>query len=423
MKKNYYKLIISVIVFASIFSLVGCSQSDSIEETNARNEKENIKLGLILPRSGELALLGEQAYKGAEIARQIVNENGGINGRDIEFASADAPGPTEASTEANRLIDQQGVNVIIGSLSSGNGLAISSVTERNKVMLWETTAISDDLVKEGNNYVFRTCDSGSLRGNYGIEYIAESLSKELGIDVGDLRVALINEDSSYGESLVDGALSSAEEFGVNIVIHERYSQDITDMSSMVLRVKEKEPDVIFAVSYIHDAVLLWDTLEQYDAIPKAMLGGGAGFTDLNFPNVLGEGSTGVLFIDMPTNLGLDSFQEDEVRELAEEFRRRYKKLDPGSELPPLAAESSFMGTYVLLNDVLPKAKSLSVDDIAEASRQLDIKETIMGWSVDFAESGQNTGANPVIMQWKSGNSEIMWPDRLSNGVVEFLPLN
>jgi branched-chain amino acid transport system substrate-binding protein len=411
-------LTIALALILVMGSLAGCGGSGETPE----GTEDAIKVGIILPTSGSLAMLGSQAFEGADIARQMINERGGVNGRMVEFAKADAPGSTEASTEANRLIDQQGVNVIIGSLSSGNGLAISSVTERSQVVLWETSAIADAITTDENNYVFRTCESGSLRGYYGMQFAAEEITLELGIAPSDLKIALINEDSSYGESIVEGALRGAEDFGLNVVAHERYNKDITDFSATVVRVKEKQPDIIFAVSYVNDAVLLYDTLKQLNAVPKALIGGGSGYTDLNFNDVFGEEANGVFVVDMPTNVPSTAFANDVTKEIQKEFRERYLEKNTDMESVPLTAEILFAGTWVLLNDVLPNAASMETDDIVAAAQALNVEETTMGWGVEFGDNGQNMIAIPAISQWQDGATRSIWPEKYKVSDIQYLPL-
>ena len=428
--KSIVSILLAVVLTVSLFA--GCTPGGqgndpaqggpAQQSTDSDAVAQTISIGTIFPRSGPVALLGEQAQMGAEVARQIFNERGGLDGAIVEFVTADAPDPAAASTEANRLINQHDVSVIIGSLTSGNANAIRGVTERNNVLLWETSGIAD-AVTEDSTHVFRTCDRGGLRGYHGMRFIAQELSQILDIPVSEMRVALINEDSSFGESLVTGAEIGAAQYGVNVVIHERYSQDLTDHSAMVLRVRETNPHVIFAISHLHDAVLFYDTLMQLNAVPLAILGGGAGFTDPNFNEVFGEQANGVFAIDMPTNVDPDLFANQETVDLYHEFVRRYLEMDTNSDYPPLSAAVVFMGTWVLLNYVLPEAASMDVDDIIAAARGLRIDETTMGWYVEFDEEGQNIGANSVVGQWQDGRTVTVWPDSFALGEIMHVPLS
>lgn len=97
----------------------------------------------------------------------MINEKGGVHGRQVQLIEADAPDPTIATTEAGRLVDQQGVEIVFGSLASGNALAIAGVTEKTGVSLIESGGVADALTDSGFKNVFRILDKGSLRGASG----------------------------------------------------------------------------------------------------------------------------------------------------------------------------------------------------------------------------------------------------------------
>ena len=76
------------------------------------------KLGVLEPLTGPLAAEGKRHLEGFEIVRDMINERGGVMGRKLVFAVADAPDPTAAASEANRLITREGVKIIVGTFSS-----------------------------------------------------------------------------------------------------------------------------------------------------------------------------------------------------------------------------------------------------------------------------------------------------------------
>jgi branched-chain amino acid transport system substrate-binding protein len=382
-------------------------------------EAQEIKIGTIFPRSGAIAMLGEQAYRGADLARQMVNEKGGVKGAKVVFISADAPDPQAAVTEAERLISKEKVPVIIGSLTSGNALAIAPVAERNGVILWETSGISDDITKKGYKYVFRTCDRGGIRGQAGVTLSVDTLAPLLNLK--DVRLAMVYEDSSYGTSQYDGALDEMKKRNLKFVMAAPYSKTATDLSSLILKLKEAKPDIIFTVGYINDAQLFCNQLREHKAVPKALVGGGAGYTDPQFEVGQGKFANGVFGLDMPSNLPLEVMNSDTTRPLAKEFRDRYKKAY--NEDVSLAAEVVFVGTYALLNDVLPNSSTLKADDIRKAALSTHVKDTIIGWEVKFDEkTGQNIGANPIAYQWQDGKKFMVWPEKVAVSKIGYLPL-
>ena len=104
-----------------------------------------IKIGMIFPLSGPLAQGGKVNVQGIQIAVDQVNASGGVLGRQVELVSTDAPDAATAVDNANRLITQDQVNIIIGSVSSDIALAAAPVANRNKVIYWEVQAVSNKL--------------------------------------------------------------------------------------------------------------------------------------------------------------------------------------------------------------------------------------------------------------------------------------
>lgn len=399
-------------------SLTGCGGGGG-EETG---DAEPFKVGAIYPLSGANALLGSQCLAAVKIAVDFVNEKGGVQGRPVELVQADAPDPTAATTEAGRLVDQQGVQVIFGSLASGNALAIAGVTEKSGVTLVESGGIADALTDSGFKNVFRILDKGGLRGAAGAAYTAEYIAPMLGIEAKDLKVAIIHEESSYGASVAAGAEAKIEEMGMDLVAKESYNSTITDMSALVLKLKEAQPDVLFSVNYINDAILLVDTLKQYKAMPKVMMGCGAGTTDPNFAATIGADSDGIFCTDMPTNLPLDVFTDEEMKEVVSKFRERFKAEFPDMNNVSVAAEAAFAGSYTFMNNILPNAKTLDAEGIREAALTTKLDMTTLGFGWDLGDDGQNYAASANINQWQGGKVVTVYPEKLKNGEVINVPL-
>ena len=83
----------------------------------ARGQSGEYKIGVLEPLTGPLAGEGKRHLEGLEIVRDLINERGGVMGKKLAFAVADAPDPTAAASEVNRLITREGVKIIIGTFS------------------------------------------------------------------------------------------------------------------------------------------------------------------------------------------------------------------------------------------------------------------------------------------------------------------
>jgi len=415
MKKILSVLLILVLVLGTI---TGCAGGG-----DKATETETFKVGAIYPLSGPNALLGNQCLDAVKIAVDMVNEKGGIQGRQVELISGDAPDPTAASTEAGRLVDQKGVKVVFGSLASGNALAIAGVTDKSGVVLVESGGIADALTDSNFKYVYRILDKGGLRGGVGAQYVGDSISKDLGIAAKDMKVFIIHEESAYGESVANGAEAKIKEMGMQMVGRENYNTTITDMSALVLKIKDAKPDVLLSVSYVNDAILLVDTLKQLKAMPKVFMGCGAGTTDPNFAMTIGTDSDGMFCTDMPTNLPLDVFTDEEMKATVEAFREAFLAKNTNLKNASIAAEAAFAGAYTFMNNILPEAKDLNdPETIRTAALETKLDMTTLGFGWDLGDDGQNYAAGANINQWQGGKVVTISPDTLKNGDAINIPL-
>lgn len=385
---------------------------------------EIFKVGAIYPLSGGNALLGNQCLDAVKIAIDYVNAAGGVHGMEVELVTADAPDPTAATTEAGRLIDREGVQIIFGSLASGNAMAIAGEAEKSGVTLVESGGILDALTDQGYRNVFRILDKGSLRASVGVEYVGSVLADMMGIPVTELKVAIIHEESGYGTSVADGAEIQAEQLGMNVVVREHYNTQITDMDPLVLRIKNAAPDVLISVNYVDDAILLADSLKRLEAMPKVFMGCGAGTTNPQFANMIGDYSDGMFCTDMPTNLPIDVYSQDpELKQIIESFRAEFVSMHPEvGDYPTIAAEAAFTGAYTFLNNVLPNAKTLDPEGIREAALTTKLSITGLGFGWDIGEDGQNYAASANINQWQGGKVVTIAPEKFANGEVINVPL-
>lgn len=416
MKKFLAVLLILVLVLGTITGCGGGAEEPS-------GEAEPFKVGAIYPLSGANALLGNQCLDAVQIAVDFVNEKGGVQGRPVELVSADAPDPTAAATEAGRLVDQVGVKVVFGSLASGNALAIAGVTDKSGVVLVESGGIADALTDSNFKYVYRILDKGGLRGAVGAEYVGTSIVDTLGIAPADAKVFIIHEESSYGESVANGAEAKVKELGMQLVGRAHYNTTITDMSALVLQIKQAQPDVLLTVNYVNDAILLVDTLKQLQAMPKVFMGLGAGTTDPNFAMTVGADSDGFFCTDMPTNLPLDVFEDEEMRATVEAFREAFLAKNTNLKNASIAAEAAFAGAYTFLNNILPNAADLDdPETIRTAALETKLDMTTLGFGWDLGEDGQNYAAGANINQWQGGSVVTVAPASLKNGDAINVPL-
>ena len=135
-----------------VAAALGCLAAVAIAPAQAAD----LKLGALYPFSGGLALLGDESFRGVQLAVDERNAAGGINGDKIMLVKADAVDANQAVGEARRLTSVENVAAIFGSYASGISQAATQVTELAGVPYFELGAIADTITGRGFKYVFRS---------------------------------------------------------------------------------------------------------------------------------------------------------------------------------------------------------------------------------------------------------------------------
>ena len=392
--------------------------------------QDAIKIGVLQPMTGVATKNGTENFTAMSIARDMINERGGVNGHKIELLLADIPTPTAAVSETERLITKDGVRITLGSGVSQLAIPVSQAAEKHGVVHWETAGAADIITKRGFKHTFQVGPSGRRYAEAAVDVTVEELSKKLGKSPGDLRVALLWENRAFGKSVGDAIRPYAKEKGLNLVFDEGYDQTATDMTPIVQRLKDVRLDAVLAISFPNDAVLFQRKAKELDFNTGAFVGVSAGYSNPDLRNSIGDMVLGILVSDFAAKVNPKALNPAIVP-VAEEFFRRY---DQKMKRPPAGhASSAFAGTWALFTEVLSKAKTYEPTELREIALQLDlpigylangggIKFTNFDWPPDRKDAGQNLRSAIGVWQWqKSGNNQV-FPRNLATHDIEMVPM-
>src|SRR5581483_3623513 len=208
--------------------------------------QQPIRIGVLLPLTGPFAKNGIENWEAMQIARDMINERGGINGQKIEFVNGDATSPAAAISETERLITKEGIKITTGSFASPLAIAVSQAAERHGVFHWETTGAAEIITRRGFKHTFQVGAPARRYGEVAVDLITDDLSKRLNKPVGDLRIALLWENRAFGKSVGDGIRAYTESKKIKLVYDEGYDQFATDMTPIVQKLKDVKPDILIA---------------------------------------------------------------------------------------------------------------------------------------------------------------------------------
>ncbi len=364
-----------------------------------------VKIGALYPFSGGLALLGDESFRGLELAIEERNAAGGLKGQKLEIVKGDAVEPNQAVGEARRLTSVDKVPVIFGTYSSSLSIAATQVAELAGVPYFELGAISDPITERGFKNVYRTNPTARDFAARMVDAVGEAIAPALGVDAKSLKVAIIHEDSLYGQTVAGYQTARAKEKGVTVVETLPYSAKSVDLTPVILRLKTAGADVVLQTSYQNDTVLFFRQMKEQGFKPKAMIGAGGGYSLRDTMLAIGaenmEGALNVDFTQFRTNPkaapGVDAF--------VKKYQAKY-----GTAPRSGHSLANYMGALVFL-DAMQKAPDLKATSIRTAVMQVDVPVggTATGWGAKFAESGQNSRAVPFLMQWQGGELVTVFP--------------
>ena len=225
---------------------------------------QDLKIGVIQPLSGPMALLGKYSLEGSEVARLELNGKGGLLGKKVEFIIVDAPDAKAAAAAAEKLCTVDKVKVIMGTYSSSLSYAATNVADKYGVVYWELGAISDPITARGFKYVFRTCPAASMYSYSALKCMSEYLAPKLGKKPNQVKLGLVFEDSLFGTTQAKFGYEAAKKYGMPVVANIPYNAKSTDLTPVILRLKAAKPDFLLYPGYFTDQVLFVRQSKELD---------------------------------------------------------------------------------------------------------------------------------------------------------------
>lgn len=204
-----------------------------------RAQSGPIKVGHLTPKTGFLGALGEWATLGIMLKAEEINAAGGIDGRMLDVMSEDSINPDTAATKAQRMIEREEVDFLIGEISSASALAISQVADRNDKLFFAVGPRSD--VLRGENCT-STMFCTDIPNTVMVNAVGQSLKRE-GMVEGK-RFMTLTADYVFGHDLLKAAKAFFDANGAELVTDELVATDTTDFSPFLIKVRQTNPDIV-----------------------------------------------------------------------------------------------------------------------------------------------------------------------------------
>jgi len=257
-----------------------------------------IKVGAVFPLSGAQAPLARQEYTGAQIARDFVNADGGVQGKPIELVTRDITTPGDGATRVKEL-QSAGVHSILGAYSSALSMPISEAAQADGLLYWEAGAVADQLTGRGYPLVFRVGATGGNLGAMSSHFAATVLASRLQQPASSLRVALVHNLDAYPMAVAAAVAQQARKENMPVVADVSYDANAPDWGATINSLRAANPDILMLSSYIDDGVRFRRAMLASGLHVKALIGTTMAQCVPDFGVMLGADANGVFASDRP----------------------------------------------------------------------------------------------------------------------------
>ncbi len=375
------KFLAMLLALAMTMALAACGGDDGAQSASG----DAFKLGGIGPLTGDNAIYGTAAMNGAQIAVDEINAKGGMQ---FTLEAQDDEGDGEKSINAyNKLLDN-GMQVLVGTVTSGACIAVSAVANEDRLLMVTPSASSTDVLA-GKDNVFQVCFTDPNQGVGAADYISENMA--------GAKVAVIyRNDDPYSQGIRDTFVAEAGKVGLEVVSETTFTKDTaTDFNTQLTAAQSAGADVIFLPIYYQPASVI---LSQAKAMGYA-------------PTFFGvDGMDGILTMKgFDTSLAegvmlLTPFSADAADERTQNFVSKYNELY--GETPNQFAADGYDAVYVVYEALQAAGctPDMSYADICEAL--IPVMPTIAvdgltGQGMTWDASGQVSKA-PMAVVIKDG---------------------
>lgn len=356
----------------------------------ACQKPSEVKIGLIAPITGDVKTFGESVKNAFLLAIEEWNARGGVLGKKITYCIADDKNdPTEAANAGAKLINQDRVKYIIGSVSSKCSIPLSEICQAADALMITPTStnpkvtIRDDLTRKPN--VFRACFIDPFQGKVAAKFALENLKAKKA-------AVLYDVGNDYTKGLAEFFRDAFQKGGGLITVYESYAKDDVDFSALLTKVKAENPDVLFLPDYYNKVALIAKQARQIGL--KSILLGGDGWDSPDMVKIAGESIEGGYF----TNHYSPDDPRPEVLEWVSKYEKKY-----GTK-PDALGTLAYDATNLLL-EAIRRANSEEVSKVREALQEIKGFKCVSG-EISIDENGDPI-KSAVILQYKEGKQTFV----------------
>lgn len=330
-----------------------------VPEAATTAESADLRIGLITALSGASVTFGTSTRDGVLLAIDEWNAKGGVLGHKIVPIIEDGQcSPEPAVNAANKLIDQDGVKFIVGEVCSKATIPVTDIgTEKHVLVITGTSTSALVTVDDNGNtkpYAFRSCFIDPFQGTVAARFAFDTLGAKTAF-------LMVDQSNDYVRGLSEAFDSTFTGLGGTVVGTESYTSKDTDFSTILAKISELNPDMVYLPDYYNIVNLVTKQAKEQGLSVTFVGGDGWDSVDLNL-----ESAAGGYF----TNHYSPESQAPEVVNFLKNFQAKYKD-DKGNPLTPDSfAALSYDAANVLFQAMVNAGSVDDVDKVTAAIEQI-----------------------------------------------------
>jgi branched-chain amino acid transport system substrate-binding protein len=373
-----------------------------------RAQAKTLKVGVLLPRSGVQAGIGQDCHRVVSYTAGILKDLG-LPG--LEIMNGDTESNVDiARSRAERLISE-GAQLLVGAFDSGQTTAIAQVAEQRGIPLVINIAAAPPITEQGYKFVFRNFPTAPM-------ILGDAFANQLEVfqatGVSPKTAVFMHVNDTFGVAMQKGFFGVMQKFPAipyKVLDTIAYDPAARDLSVEVTKARASGAEALVLVSRLNDAILLTRELVKQRWTPSAILSMGPGWYEDQYLKTLGKLGDGPM-----------SFVPwyDPTKKLAKRVESAHNKA-----FPEVNFGTNHIYTFEALlvaADAFKRAGSADPKALADAIRATDIKDNVStGPGIKFDAKGQNDKLKNSAIQNRGGKLVVVAPQATSNARPE-LPL-
>jgi branched-chain amino acid transport system substrate-binding protein len=367
--------------------------------------KGPLKVGVLLPRSGFEAAIGQDCQRGVDIAPPILKS---LGLPDLQIMNGDTESNVDVAREHAEKLISDGAQLLVGAFDSGQTTAIAQVAEQKGIPLVINIAGAPAITEQGYKFVFRNFPTA-------VTITADAFANQKEVfalaGVSPKTAVFMRVNDTYGTAMSKGVAALMPKFNMPYKITDEISYDpaARDLSVEVSKAKATNSDVLLIVGRLNDAMLITKELIKQRWTPQAILSMGPGWYEDQYLKTLKKMSDGPI-----------SFVPwfDPNKKLAQTLDAAFTKAYPDSNLN--TNQVFTFEALLVAADAFKRAGSTDPKALADALRSTNITDNVsVGPGIAFDAKGQNAKVKDSAIQNRGGKCVTLAPKEAANAKPEW----